>query len=153
MQHSDKDLEQNQELKGASDEVRTDTDKIDQKQSQVQPWVPDDQVEEQKNTDSNDIDENAIIDAISTVYDPEIPVNVYELGLIYAVNIHDDGRIDIEMTLTAPNCPSAQELPNMVKTAVEKVPNVKTVEVEIVWDPPWDVSRMSDEARLTLNMF
>lgn len=153
MQHSDKDLEQNQELKGASDEVRTNTDKIDQKQSQVQPWVPDDQVEEQKNTDSNDIDENAIIDAISTVYDPEIPVNVYELGLIYAVNIHDDGRIDIEMTLTAPNCPSAQELPNMVKTAVEKVPNVKTVEVEIVWDPPWDVSRMSDEARLTLNMF
>lgn len=153
MQHSDKDLEQNQELKGASDEVRADTDKIDQKQSQVQPWVPDDQVEEQKNTDSNDIDENAIIDAISTVYDPEIPVNVYELGLIYAVNIHDDGRIDIEMTLTAPNCPSAQELPNMVKTAVEKVPNVKTVEVEIVWDPPWDVSRMSDEARLTLNMF
>lgn len=153
MQHSDKDLEQNQELKGASDEVRADTDKIDQKQSQVQPWVPDDQVEEQKNTDSNDIDENAIIDAISTVYDPEIPVNVYELGLIYAVNIHDDGRIGIEMTLTAPNCPSAQELPNMVKTAVEKVPNVKTVEVEIVWDPPWDVSRMSDEARLTLNMF
>lgn len=153
MQRSDKDLEQNQELKGASDEVRADTDKIDQKQSQVQPWVPDDQVEEQKNTDSNDIDENAIIDAISTVYDPEIPVNVYELGLIYAVNIHDDGRIDIEMTLTAPNCPSAQELPNMVKTAVEKVPNVKTVEVEIVWDPPWDVSRMSDEARLTLNMF
>lgn len=153
MQHNDKDLEQNQELKGASDEVRADTDKIDQKQSQVQPWVPDDQVEEQKNTDSNDIDENAIIDAISTVYDPEIPVNVYELGLIYAVNIHDDGRIDIEMTLTAPNCPSAQELPNMVKTAVEKVPNVKTVEVEIVWDPPWDVSRMSDEARLTLNMF
>lgn len=153
MQHSDKDLEQNQELKGASDEVRTDTDQIDQKQSQVQPWVPDDQVEEQKNTDSNDIDENAIIDAISTVYDPEIPVNVYELGLIYAVNIHDDGRIDIEMTLTAPNCPSAQELPNMVKTAVEKVPNVKIVEVEIVWDPPWDVSRMSDEARLTLNMF
>lgn len=153
MQHSDKDLEQNQELKCASDEVRADTDKIDQKQSQIQPWVPDDQVEEQKNTDSNDIDENAIIDAISTVYDPEIPVNVYELGLIYAVNIHDDGRIDIEMTLTAPNCPSAQELPNMVKTAVEKVPNVKTVEVEIVWDPPWDVSRMSDEARLTLNMF
>lgn len=153
MQHSDKDLEQNQELKGASDEVSADTDKIDQKQSQIQPWVPDDQVEEQKNTDSNDIDENAIIDAISTVYDPEIPVNVYELGLIYAVNIHDDGRIDIEMTLTAPNCPSAQELPNMVKTAVEKVPNVKTVEVEIVWDPPWDVSRMSDEARLTLNMF
>ena len=133
--------------------MRADTDKIDQKQSPVQPWVPDDQVEEQKNTDSNDIDENAIIDAISTVYDPEIPVNVYELGLIYAVNIHDDGRIDIEMTLTAPNCPSAQELPNMVKTAVEKVPNVKTVEVEIVWDPPWDVSRMSDEARLTLNMF
>lgn len=153
MQHNDKGLEQNQELKGASDEVHADTDKIDQKQSQVQPWVPDDQVEEQKNTDSNDIDENAIIDAISTVYDPEIPVNVYELGLIYAVNIHDDGRIDIEMTLTAPNCPSAQELPNMVKTAVEKVPNVKTVEVEIVWDPPWDVSRMSDEARLTLNMF
>nr|WP_245528451.1 SUF system Fe-S cluster assembly protein [Gluconobacter morbifer] len=98
-------------------------------------------------------DQDAIIASIATVYDPEIPVNIYELGLIYAIDLHDDGRVKIEMTLTAPNCPSAQELPEMVKDAVSHVPHVKNVEVEIVWDPPWDMSRMSDDARLALNMF
>ncbi len=97
--------------------------------------------------------EDAVIEAIATVHDPEIPVNIYELGLIYAIDLYDDGRVRIEMTLTAPNCPSAQELPIQVKDAVEKVPGVKSAEVEVVWDPPWDMSRMSDEARLALNMF
>ena len=97
--------------------------------------------------------EDEIIAAIATVYDPEIPVNVYELGLIYAIDSQEDGHVVIEMTLTAPNCPSAQELPAQVQAAVEHVPGVRSVQVDIVWDPPWDMSRMSDEARLALNMF
>lgn len=99
------------------------------------------------------LNEDMIIGAIASVYDPEIPVNIYELGLIYTVDIYDDGRVDIEMTLTAPNCPSAQELPLQVKQAVESVAGVTEAKVNIVWTPPWDMSRMSDEARLALNMF
>ena len=98
-------------------------------------------------------DESRIIDAIGTVYDPEIPVNIYELGLIYAIEIGDSGQVRIEMTLTAPGCPSAQELPEQVREAVLAVPGVGDVTVETVWDPPWDPSRMSEEARLQLNMF
>lgn len=97
--------------------------------------------------------EESIIAAIAQVYDPEIPVNIYELGLIYAIDIHDDGRVRVEMTLTAPACPSAQELPEEVQNAVMAVPGVTACEVETVWDPPWDPSRMSEEARLQLNMF
>jgi FeS assembly SUF system protein len=97
--------------------------------------------------------ETALIDAISTVFDPEIPVNIYELGLIYTVDLHDDGAVKVEMTLTAPGCPSAQELPEQVRDAVLAVPGVSSCEVETVWDPPWDPSRMSEEARLQLNMF
>ncbi len=97
--------------------------------------------------------ETALLDAIATIYDPEIPVNIYELGLIYAVEISDAGAVKVEMTLTAPGCPSAQELPVQVREAVLAVPGVTAAEVETVWDPPWDPSRMSDEARLALNMF
>ena len=98
-------------------------------------------------------DEDAVIAAIATVYDPEIPVNIYELGLIYAVDLHEDGRVKVEMTLTAPGCPSAQELPVQVRDAVLLVTGVTACEVETVWDPPWDASRMSEDARLALNMF
>lgn len=97
--------------------------------------------------------EQAIIDAIATVYDPEIPVNIYELGLIYVIDIADDGRVKVEMTLTAPGCPSAQELPVQVQEAVLGVPGVTACEVDTVWEPPWDPSRMTDEARLQLNMY
>jgi FeS assembly SUF system protein len=99
------------------------------------------------------IAETAVIDAICTVYDPEIPVNIYELGLIYAIDILDTGKVKVEMTLTAPACPSAQELPEQVKEAVMGIPGVTDCEVETVWDPPWDQSRMTEEARLQLNMF
>ena len=94
-----------------------------------------------------------IIAALKTVYDPEIPSDIYELGLIYKIDIADDRAVSIEMTLTTPNCPSAQELPTMVENAVASVPGVGEVKVNIVWDPPWDPSRMSDEARAVLNMW
>ncbi len=97
--------------------------------------------------------EDALLEAIATVYDPEIPVNIYELGLIYAVEIADDGAVRVEMTLTAPACPSAQELPEQVQQAVLGVSGVTSCHVETVWDPPWDPSRMTEEARLQLNMF
>jgi FeS assembly SUF system protein len=97
--------------------------------------------------------EDAIIAAICGVYDPEIPVNIYELGLIYVIDIGDDNAVKVEMTLTAPACPSAQELPEQVRDAVMSVPGVTSCGVETVWDPPWDPSRMSEEARLQLNMF
>jgi FeS assembly SUF system protein len=94
-----------------------------------------------------------IVSALKTVYDPEIPADIYELGLIYRIDIADDRAVAIDMTLTTPNCPSAQELPTMVENAVASVPGVGAVKVEIVWDPPWDPSRMSDEARAVLNMW
>lgn len=129
------------------------TSESDVNQENIEAWKPEDNSNPQINNPKEEIDENAIIDAVSTIYDPEIPVNVYDLGLIYAIDLHDDGKVQVEMTLTAPNCPSAQELPVMVQQAIEKVKGVTEVKVEIVWDPPWDPSRMSDEARLTLNMF
>jgi FeS assembly SUF system protein len=97
--------------------------------------------------------EDALIAATATVYDPEIPVNIYELGLIYALDIDEAGRVKVEMTLTAPACPSAQELPVAVQNAIMAVDGVTACDVEVVWDPPWEPSRMTEEARLALNMF
>ena len=94
-----------------------------------------------------------IIAGLKTVYDPEIPADVYEIGLIYKIDIGDDRAVKIDMSLTSPNCPSAQELPIMIENAVSSVPGVKETKVTVVWDPPWDPSRMSDEARLVLNMW
>ncbi len=94
-----------------------------------------------------------LVEQLKTVFDPEIPVDIYELGLIYAVEIADGGRVKVEMTLTTPSCPSAQELPNQVEESVRMIPGVTDVEVEVVWDPPWDQSRMSEDARLALNMY
>jgi len=99
------------------------------------------------------VSEDAVISVLKTVFDPEIPVDIYELGLIYAVEIEDDGKVKVEMTLTTPSCPSAQELPAQVEESVRLVPGVTDVTVEVVWDPPWDQGRMSEDARLALNMF
>ncbi len=99
------------------------------------------------------VTEEAVINAICTVYDPEIPVNIFELGLIYAIEIAENGDVKVEMTLTAPACPSAQELPEMVRSSIAMLHGVGTITVDTVWDPPWDPTRMSDEARLALNMF
>jgi FeS assembly SUF system protein len=94
-----------------------------------------------------------IVGALKTVYDPEIPVDVYELGLIYRVDINDNREVDIEMTLTAPGCPVAGDMPAWVENAVASVPGVALARVQMVFMPPWDPSRMSDEARIALNMF
>ncbi|MEX0838786.1 MAG: SUF system Fe-S cluster assembly protein [Parvibaculum sp.] len=94
-----------------------------------------------------------IIAALKTVYDPEIPVDVYELGLIYKVDISDDRDVVIDMTLTAPGCPVAGTMPVMVEDAVRTVEGIADVRVNMTFDPPWDPSRMSDEARVALNMF
>ena len=94
-----------------------------------------------------------IIAALKTVYDPEIPADIYELGLVYKIDLADDRAVTVDMTLTTPNCPSAQELPIMVENAVASVPGVGEVKVNVVWDPPWDQSRMTDEARSVLNMW
>ena len=99
------------------------------------------------------VSEDAVLAACASVYDPEIPVNIYELGLIYAVDIEDNGHVHVEMTLTAPACPSAQELPDQVREAIMAVDGVSACDVEVVWDPPWDQSRMTEDARLALNMF
>lgn len=94
-----------------------------------------------------------VVRALKTVYDPEIPADIYELGLIYRVDIDADGVVDIDMTLTAPGCPVAGEMPVWVKNAVNAVPGVSDVKVSMVFDPPWDQSRMSDEARMALDMW
>ena len=91
--------------------------------------------------------------ALKTVYDPEIPVDIYELGLIYKVDVADNKDIAVDMTLTAPGCPVAGEMPNMVREALEKVEGIGTVTVAMTFDPPWTPERMSEEARLELNMF
>jgi FeS assembly SUF system protein len=94
-----------------------------------------------------------IVAALKTVFDPEIPADIYELGLIYKVDIKNDRAVDVVMTLTTPNCPAAGELPTMVENAVASVPGVGVVSVNVVWEPVWSPERMSDEARLVLNMW
>jgi FeS assembly SUF system protein len=94
-----------------------------------------------------------IVAALKTVFDPEIPADIYELGLIYKVDISDERAVDVTMTLTTPNCPAAGELPTQVENAIASGPGVGVVNVNLVWDPAWSPDRMSDEARLVLNMW
>ena len=94
-----------------------------------------------------------LIKQLKTVFDPEIPVDIYELGLIYKVDVSDEKNVAIDMTLTAPGCPVAGEMPGWVQDAVKEIPGIGEVKVDLVFDPPWDPSRMSDEAKLQLNMF
>lgn len=95
---------------------------------------------------------DALVAEFKTVFDPEIPVDIYELGLIYKVDIDDDYNVEVEMTLTAPGCPVAGEMPTWVEEAASRVAGVKAVKVNLVFDPPWTTARMSDEAKLELNM-
>ena len=97
--------------------------------------------------------ENAIVEALRSVYDPEIPVNIYELGLIYDLDLQADGAVHVKMTLTSPACPVAGSLPGEVQRKIEEVPGVSSAEIELVWDPVWNPSMMSEAARLQLGMF
>jgi FeS assembly SUF system protein len=94
----------------------------------------------------------AVVEALKSIYDPEIPVDIYELGLIYDVAVSEDGDAVVSMTLTTPNCPVAESMPGEVELRVLSVPGIRDAEVKLVWDPPWDPSKMSDEARLELGM-
>ena len=96
--------------------------------------------------------EGKIVEAIKTCYDPEIPVDIYELGLIYGVEVDPSGGVEVKMTLTSPNCPSASELPGMVEAKIRSIAGVTDARVEVVFDPPWEPSRMSEAARLQLGM-
>ena len=93
-----------------------------------------------------------IIEEIKKIYDPEIPVNIYELGLIYNIKVNEEKKVEIEMTLTSPNCPVAESLPNMVKENILKVAGVEEVDLKLVWDPPWSKDKMSEAAKLELNL-
>lgn len=103
-------------------------------------------------TDPSDI-ENGIVEVLKTIFDPEIPVNIYELGLIYDIDIQENGAVQVKMTLTAPGCPVAGTLPGEVRDRVESVRGVTSADVEVVWDPTWNPSMMSEAARLELGMF
>ena len=99
----------------------------------------------------SDLKEKVILE-IKKIYDPEIPVNIYELGLIYNIDIDEKNKVNIDMTLTSPNCPVAESLPNEVKVNVLKVDGVSEVDLKLVWDPPWDKDKMSEAAKLELNL-
>jgi FeS assembly SUF system protein len=100
-----------------------------------------------------DVLRQRIVDTLSTIFDPEIPVNIYELGLIYDLDVQEDGKVDIKMTLTSPMCPVAGSLPPEVETKVRATPGVADVNLQIVWDPPWSMERMSEAAKLQLGFF
>ena len=93
-----------------------------------------------------------IINEVKKIYDPEIPVNIYELGLIYKIEVDDKNKVLIEMTLTSPNCPVAESLPNSVKENIKKIAGISDVDLKLVWDPPWTKDKMSDAAKLELNL-
>ncbi|MDP3740095.1 MAG: SUF system Fe-S cluster assembly protein [Hyphomonadaceae bacterium] len=122
--------------------------------SSASPAVPGDGEAKPSAIPQDELDRitDELIQELKKVYDPEIPVDIYELGLIYKVDINDDRHVDVEMTLTAPACPVAGEMPGWVEDAARRVEGVKSAKASLVFDPPWDTSRMSDEARLALNM-
>ena len=95
---------------------------------------------------------NKVIEAVKKIYDPEIPVNIYELGLIYKIDVDDKNKVNVDMTLTSPNCPVAESLPNEVKENIKKVEGVSDVNLNLVWEPPWDKDKMSEAAKLELNL-
>ena len=95
---------------------------------------------------------NKVIEEIKKIYDPEIPVNIYELGLIYKIEIDDKNKVNINMTLTSPNCPVAESLPKLVKNNIMKIEEVSDVEINLVWEPPWNKDKMSETAKLELNL-
>lgn len=128
-----------------------------EKDMDIQNGMPPADEAVQKNVPPHKVDpyklHDPIVAAIKTVYDPEIPVDIYELGLIYKLDIDEAGKVEVEMTVTAPGCPVAADMPGWVQDAVRTVDGVRDINVRMTFDPPWDPSRMSDEARVALDMF
>jgi FeS assembly SUF system protein len=127
------------------------TDAFERKRDYLAGFLAGEQAQEPAGGAGSDI-QAAVVEVLKSIYDPEIPVDIYELGLIYGVDISEDGDAVITMTLTTPHCPVAESLPNEVELRVLSVPGIRDAVVNIVWDPPWDPSKMSDEARLELGM-
>lgn len=127
------------------------TDAFERKRDYLAGFLAGERAEEPAGGAGSDV-QAAVVEVLKSIYDPEIPVDIYELGLIYDVDISEDGDAVITMTLTTPHCPVAESLPNEVELRVLSVPGIRDAVVNIVWDPPWDPSKMSDEARLELGM-
>jgi FeS assembly SUF system protein len=127
------------------------TPEFERKRDYLAGFLAGDQPEELNAGPGSDL-QAAVVDTLKSIYDPEIPVDIYELGLIYDVEISEDGDATVTMTLTTPHCPVAESLPNEVELRVLSVPGIRDAVVNLVWDPPWDPSKMSDEARLELGM-
>ena len=127
------------------------TDTLERKKDYLQGFLSQAPAEEPAGEPGGDLYE-AVVEALKEIYDPEIPVDIYELGLIYDVNVNEDGDVTITMTLTTPHCPVAESLPNEVELRVLSVPGIRDAIVNLVWDPPWDPQKMSDEAKLELGM-
>jgi len=127
------------------------SDKLERKRDYLEGFLAQEPVEQSAVDPGGNVYEG-VIDALKEIYDPEIPVNIYELGLIYGVDVTDDGHVVVTMTLTTPHCPVAESMPAEVELRVGSVPGVGDVEVNLVWDPPWDPGKMSDEAKLELGM-
>ena len=133
------------------DDAEAPADKLERKRDYLEGFLAEKPASDAPGEPGGDIYEG-VIAALKEIFDPEIPVNIYELGLIYGVDVSDEGSVNVTMTLTTPHCPVAESMPGEVELRVSAVPGVRDAEVNLVWDPPWDMAKMSDEAKLELGM-
>lgn len=133
------------------EDIETASEKLERKRDYLEGFLAKQPEEQSPAVPGGQLYES-VIEALKDIYDPEIPVNIYDLGLIYGVDVTEDGDVAVTMTLTTPHCPVAESMPGEVEMRVSAVPGVRDAEVNLLWDPPWDPSKMSDEARLELGM-